>query len=109
MTGNIVAFLVGVVCIILGISNMRGNISSLHSYHRHRVSEEDRIPFGKQVGLGTIIIGIGIIVFSVLLSVTLYTENDIFALIGTALLIMGLVIGLVISFRAMQKYNKGIF
>ena len=109
MTGNIVAFLVGVVCIVLGISNMRGNISSLHSYHRHRVSEEDRIPFGKQVGLGTIIIGIGIIVFSVLLSVTLYTENDIFALIGTALLIMGLVIGLVISFRAMQKYNKVIF
>ena len=109
MTGNIVAFLVGVVCIVLGISNMRGNISSLHSYHRHRVSEEDRIPFGKQVGLGTIIIGIGIIVFSVLLSVTLYTEKDIFALIGTALLIMGLVIGLVISFRAMQKYNKGIF
>ncbi len=109
MTGNIVAFLVGVVCIVLGISNMRGNISSLHSYHRHRVSEEDRIPFGKQVGLGTIIIGIGIMVFSVLLSVTLYTENDIFALIGTALLIMGLVIGLVISFRAMQKYNKGIF
>ena len=109
MTGNIVAFLVGVVCIVLGISNMRGNISSLHSYHRHRVSEEDRIPFGKQVGLGTIIIGIGIMVFGVLLSVTLYTENDIFALIGTALLIMGLVIGLVISFRAMQKYNKGIF
>ena len=109
MAGNIVTFLVGVVCIVLGISNMRGNISSLHSYHRHRVSEEDRIPFGKQVGLGTIIIGIGIIVFSVLLSVTLYTENDIFALIGTALLIMGLVIGLVISFRAMQKYNKGIF
>ena len=109
MTGNIVAFLVGVVCIVLGISNMRGNISSLHSYHRHRVSEEDRIPFGKQVGLGTIIIGIGIMVFSVLLSVTLYTENDIFALIGTALLIMGFVIGLVISFRAMQKYNKGIF
>ena len=51
MAGNVVAFLVGVVCIVLGISNMRGNISSLHSYHRHRVSEEDRIPFGKQVGL----------------------------------------------------------
>jgi hypothetical protein len=82
MTGNIVPFLVGVVCIILGISNMRGNISSLHSYHRHRVSEEDRIPFGKQVGLGTIIVGISIIVFSLLSSVTLYTENDIFILVG---------------------------
>ena len=109
MAGNIVPFLIGVVCIILGISNMRGNISSLHSYHRHRVSEEDRIPFGKQVGLGTIIIGIAIIVFSVLSSVTLYTENDIFISVGSAVLIIGIILGLVISFRAMIKYNKGIF
>ena len=109
MAGNIVTFLVGVVCIVLGISNMRGNISSLHSYHRSRVSEEDRIPFGKQVGLGTIIVGICIIVFSVLSSVTLYTENDIFILVGTAVLIIGIILGLVISFRAMIKYNKGIF
>ena len=109
MVGNIVTFLVGVVCIVLGISNMRGNISSLHSYHRNRVSEEDRIPFGKQVGLGTIIVGIGIIVFSVLSSVTLYTENDIFIFVGTAVLIIGIILGLVISFRAMIKYNKGIF
>ena len=109
MAGNIVPFLVGIVCIILGISNMRGNISSLHSYHRHRVSEEDRIPFGKQVGLGIIIVGISIIVFSVLSSVTLYTENDIFILVGTAVLIIGIIFGVVISFRAMIKYNKGIF
>ena len=109
MAGNIVVFLVGIVCIVLGISNMRGNISSLHSYHRNRVSEEDRIPFGKQVGLGTIIVGIGISVFGVLSSVTLYTENDIFILIGTAILIICIILGLVISFRAMIKYNKGIF
>ena len=109
MAGNIVTFFVGVVCIVLGISNVQGNISSLHSYHRSRVSEEDRIPFGKQVGLGTIIVGIGIIVFSVLSSVTLYTENDIFILVGTAVLIIGIILGLVISFRAMIKYNKGIF
>ena len=109
MVEYIVAFLVGVVCIVLGISNMRGNISSLHSYHRHRVSEEDRIPFGKQVGLGTIIIGIGIIIFSVMSAVTLYTENNIFTLIGTAVLIVGIIMGLIISFKAMHKYNKGIF
>ena len=109
MEGNIVAFLVGVVCIVLGISNMRGNISSLHSYHRHRVSEEDRIPFGKQVGLGTMIIGIGIIIFSVMSAVTLYTENNIFTLIGTAVLIVGIIVGLIVSFKAMIKYNKGIF
>ena len=109
MAGNIVTFLVGVICIVLGISNMKGNISSLHSYHRNRVSDEDRIPFGNQVGVGTIIIGIGIIVFSVLSAVTLYTENDIFILLGTVLLIGAIIIGLVISFRAMIKYNKGIF
>ena len=109
MAGNIVAFLVGVICIVLGISNMRGNIDTLHSYHRQRVSEEDRIPFGKQVGLGTMVIGIGIIIFSVLSTVTLYTENNIFILIGTAVLIVGIVAGLIISSKAMIKYNKGIF
>ena len=109
MAGNIVAFLVGVVCIVLGISNMRGNISTLHSYHRHRVSEEDRIPFGKQVGLGTMIFGIGIIILSVLSAVTLYTENNIFTLIGTVVLIVGIIVGLIMSFKAMIKYNKGIF
>ena len=109
MTSYIVAFLVGVICIVLGISNMRGNISSLHSYHRNRVSEEDKLPFGKQVGLGTIIVGIGIIIFSILSVVTLYTENNLFTLVGTAILIIGIIVGLVISFKAMIKYNKGIF
>ena len=109
MEGNIVAFLIGVVCIVLGISNIRGNISSLHSYHRHRVSEEDRIPFGKQVGWGTIVIGIGIIIFSIFSTVTLYTNIEIFTLIGTAVLMIGLVVGLIMSFKAMMKYNKGIF
>ena len=109
MAGNIVAFLVGVVCIFLGISNMRGNISTLHSYHRHRVSEEDRIPFGKHVGLGTMIVGIGIIIFAVLSTVTLYTENNIFTLVGVVVLIVGIIVGLIMSFMAMIKYNKGIF
>ncbi len=108
MPAFIVTALVGVVCIVLGISNMKGNISSLHSYHRSRVSEEDRIPFGKKVGLGTIIIGVAIIVFSGLSAVTLYTDNEVFALIGTGILIAGIIVGLVISFKAMIKYNKGI-
>ncbi len=105
----IVTFLVGVILIVLGISNMRGNISSLHSYHRHRVSEENRIPFGKKVGLGTIFCGCAIMVFSILSALTLYTENNVFMIVGTVLLIAGLVAGLGLSFYAMIKYNKGIF
>ena len=107
---EIISFLiVGVIIIFLGIMNIKGNLSLLHSYHKKRVSEEDRIPFGKQVGLGTIIIGIGIIVFSILSSITLYTENNTIILVGTAFLIVGIILGLVISFCAMIKYNKGIF
>ena len=109
MTAFVVSFAVGVLCIVLGISNRRGNISSLHSYHRHRVSEEDRIPFGKEVGLGTVIIGCAIVVFSVLNAATTYTNVQIFALIGSGILIVGLVVGLAFSFHAMIKYNKGIF
>lgn len=105
----VVTAIVGIVCIVLGISNYKGNISSLHSYHRSRVSEEDRIPFGRMVGLGTIIIGAVIIVFSGMSAVTLYTDNDLFILIGTGILIAGIIVGLAISFKAMIKYNKGIF
>ena len=109
MTSSVVTLIVGLVCIVLGISNMRGNISSLHSYHRHRVAEEDVLPFGKKVGLGTIIMGVGIVVFAILSAITFYTENDLFISIGTGLIIAGFAVGMVITFRAMIKYNKGIF
>ena len=108
-TGAIVTFLIGIVCIVLGISNRKGNISSLHSYHRNRVLEEDRIPFGKKVGLGTIIIGCAIIVFSILTALALVTEQEIYTLLGTVVMVAGLVVGLVICFAAMKKYNGGIF
>ncbi len=109
MQASIVMMIVGIICIVLGISNMRGNISSIHSYHRHRVSEEDRAPFGKGVGFGTIIIGVAIIVFGSLSIVTLYTDKHAFVLAGVVVLIVGIIIGLVLSFHAMIKYNKGIF
>lgn len=109
MDGFIVSFLVGVLCVGLGISNMRGNLSTLHSYHRHRVSEEDRIPFGKTVGLGTVLCGGGIMLFSLFSALNLYTKNQAFTVIGTVLLIVCLVLGLGLSFYGMIKYNKGIF
>ena len=108
-SGVIGPFIVGVICVVLGISNRKGNISTLHSYHRNRVAEEDRIPFGKKVGLGTIIIGCAVMVFSVLTGLVSLTGNEVFAVIGTVVLIAGLAVGLAIAFAAMIKYNKGIF
>lgn len=109
MGSFIAPFLVGVLCIVLGVSNMKGNIASLHSYHRHRVSEEDRLPFGRLVGLGTILCGVAICVYSIFAAVTVYTNMQFFNIIGIVLLIIGLVIGIILSCYAMIKYNKGIF
>ena len=106
---GITPIIIGAVCIIIGISNRKGNISSLHSYHRKRVSEEDRLPFGRLVGLGMIIIGTALILMGGLLCVTSITNQSIYTMIGTAVLIIGMTTGLGISFYAMIKYNKGIF
>ena len=95
----------GILIIILGVSNMKGNISTIHSYHRKRVSEENKMPFARKIGLGTIIIGIGITVFGAIS----FFENEILTLISTIILITSIVIGMGLSFYAMIKYNKGIF
>ena len=109
MVGAIMQIIIGVVIIILGTVNYKGNISTLHSYHRKRVAREDVLPFGRLVGIGTIIIGISIIIMGALTLCSLILEKDIYTIIGTAVLIVGLVVGIGITFYAMIKYNKGIF
>ena len=109
MAGFIISFLVGGLCVALGISNILGNISSIHFYHRHRVSDENKSRFGKKIGLGSVIIGGAIMIFSALSIVTLYTKNNLFTIIGAVILAIGAIIGIVLSIYAMIKYNKGIF
>ena len=106
---SIISLVLGVIVIILGLSNLKGNISSLHFYHRYRVSEQDRMPFGKMVGLGTIIIGVAISLYGFLTMLEKVMDRRVYADIGMVILILGLVVGLGISFYAMIKYNKGIF
>ena len=109
MSAFIPTIIVGLIILLIGFSNMKGNISTLHSYHRSRVKEEDAKPFGKRVGIGMIIIGISVILMGALTGVAILCENDIYTLIGTAVMILGLAVGCIITFRAMIKYNGGIF
>ncbi len=109
MSAFIITIIIGVVIIIMGIINTRGNITTLHSYHRNRVQPEDVKPFGKLVGLGTIIIGISVTIMGGLSIFAVMLEKEIFTLIGTIILFLGLIVGCIISFYAMIKYNKGIF
>ena len=109
MESLIVSVLVGALCIGIGISNMKGNISTLHAYHRNRVSEENRLPFGRKVGLGTAIIGAGIIVMGVLNAAAEYANEPLYMYIGTALFIVTLAVGLGLAVYAMMNYTKGVF
>ena len=106
---QIVTVLIGVVLILIGISNRKGNISMLHSYHRKRVTEEDRLTFGKTVGNGMILMGISLIVAGGLIAVGICLEQSVYATAGMIVMGVGFAAGLGIAFYAMIKYNKGIF
>ena len=108
MKEAIVTLILGIVCVCLGISHRKGNLSALHSYHRSHVSEEDKPAFGKKVGLGTIVCGGAFIVRGGCAALALLTEQQVFTTVGTVILIAGLVVGLGIALYAMMKYNKGI-
>ena len=53
--------ILGVFISVVGIINIKGNISTIHSYNRRRVKEEDIPKYGKVVGTGTLIIGISLV------------------------------------------------
>lgn len=109
LIGAIMPVVVGVIIIILGIINMTGNISMLHSYHRARVSEENRKPFGKRVGIGLILTGIGVIAEGVMIFLAEKMQNEAFATAGTIVMTAFFIPGFILMFAAMKKYNGGIF
>ena len=101
--------IIGFIFIVIGMFNMKGNISSLHWYHRKRVMEKDIIPFGKKIGLGMIMIGCSAILFGIFSIMSELFNQEIFSMIGTIVFSIGIIIGLMFNFYAMLKYNKGIF
>ena len=109
MTQFLAILVMSLIIIALGIINMMGNISTLHSYHRSRVSPEDVRPFGKLVGIGTVIIGACCILLGAANLISEKTGNGVYSIVGTVIMIIGVVIGMGITFYAMKKYNGGIF
>ena len=109
MTAVLTTIGIGLIVIVIGFVNMTGNISSLHWYHRKRVTEENKKPFGKLVGIGTVIIGVTLIFFGLFNFAFEKTQNNLFTILGIVVFAVGMVVGTSISFYAMIKYNKGIF
>ena len=98
---NIVLLILGVLISVIGIVNIMGNISTIHSYNRRKVKEEDIPKYGRAVGTGTLIIGVSLIAAFV----ASFWNEKIMAFI----VVPALVIGLGFILYAQFKYNKGIF
>lgn len=91
----------GLLISAIGLANIMGNISTIHSYNRRRVREEDIPRYGRAVGTGTLIIGLAFVVGFFL---SLWNE----ALVAY-MLFPALAVGLGFMLYGQIKYNHGIF
>ena len=103
---NIMMLIFGILLVIIGIENIKGNIASVHWYNRTRITEEIRPKYGKTVGIGTLIIAGGLIVSAVL---NILFKMNVVALISGMITLTSVIIGLLFILYAQFKYNKGIF
>ena len=92
----------GVVCVMLGIFNMHGNIGTIHWYNRRKVTKENQKAYCTFVGLGTLIVGAAIIAGAVTQALGSITASG--TVIG-----VGVLIGLALILYAQFKYNRGLF
>ena len=99
--GHFDLLILGALLCVLGVVNLRGNISTIHSYNRRRVREEDVPKYGRAMGTGTLIIGVSFMVSFV----TTFWSEAIMAFI----LVPALLVGLGFMLYAQFKYNGGLF
>lgn len=98
---HLMLLILGLFLSVLGIVNIKGNISTIHSYNRRRVKEEDVPKYGKAVGTGTLIMGISLIASYI---ITFWNNAVVSYIIFPAM-----VIGLAFILYGQIKYNHGIF
>ena len=98
----ITLILVGIIIVTLGITNIKGNISSIHWYNRRKVSANDISSYGKCMGTGSVIIGGSMIIAAIL---EMIFKSDIFDYIT----LFGCLVGFIVMLYGQFKYNKGIF
>ena len=92
----------GICITILGIFNLKGNISSIHWYNRLKITEKNRKKYGKSMGIGSLIIGICMTITAIL-QMIFYNENIWY------ITVIGIIIGLIFMIYGQIKYNRGIF
>ena len=91
----------GIVLSVIGVRNIRGDISTIHSYNRRKVRQEDVPAYGRAVGTGTLILGAALI----LSGIAAFWREELVAFI----VLPALAIGLVFILYGQIRYNRGIF
>lgn len=100
----------GVVCMVLGAFNLKGNIASIHWYNRRKVSKEDQLPYCRLVGWGTVSIGATILLAAVVQTVLAACgQVALGELLGGLIVLGGVLLGLTLILVAQFRYNRGIF
>lgn len=98
---DLTLLVLGLLISVIGIVNIRGNISTIHAYNRRNVKDEDVPKYGKAVGTGTLIIGAS---FVAAYAVSFWSEAAM-----AFILLPATAVGLGFMLYAQFKYNHGIF
>ena len=97
---GIIILTVGIIIQILSILFFLGHINLLHEYHRTNVKEEDKLIFGRKIGICLSIMSIGMLSSGVIALID--STLDALALI---LLFVSLFISIILLVVTIIKYN----
>lgn len=99
--GVIIELAVGALCIVLGLLLwLKQKLSILHDYHYKNVKQEDVPAYTRQMGIGLILIGVGIVIAGLL--------NLAYSPVWWIPFLMGFVLGFTVLYRVQKKYNGSV-
>lgn len=95
--------LLGVFIIFIGYQiGYKGNIRLVHSYHYGNIEPKDIKQFTKKMGIGTMCVGIGIILMPIINCLIGYELGYYFGLVLV-------IIGVIMMMHTILKYNRVLF
>jgi len=102
---SVIMFAVAALLLGLGTAIRRGNTDLIHDYHRTHVRASERLDYGRAFAKGLFVMAAGLAASGV---IALFgTEGRVVAW-AVAVLLAGLVAGIVVIVRVQMRYNGGL-
>ena len=99
--GVLIEVAVSAACIVLGLLIWKKQkVSLLHDYHYRNVKREDIPAYTRQIGIGLITVGIGILISGLL--------DLVYSSLWWIPILSGFLIGMCLMYQAQKKYNGSI-